>query len=231
VALGGLLGQLTAPGRGDVIAHVIVVLCAIIGGYTVVLGPQLARQDLRGDLQNADLLKTYPIEGWRLALGELLAPTVLLSLILWSVIFIAAAALGAGEPIEWLGLGRRLTGALCLALLAPLLCLLQLIVPNTIMVVFPSWYQAARSRSGGVEMFGQRMLFGIVQVLFTAGVVVPAAAWAVLVWFCTMGFVGPAGGVILGSFSALAILAAEAAVGLWWLGERFAHFDLSSEPR
>jgi hypothetical protein len=46
-----------------------------------------------------------------------------------------------------------------------------------------------------------------------------------------MTFLGQAGGVILGSFSAIAILAAEAAVGLWWLGERFAAFDLSTEQR
>ena len=231
VALGGLLSQLTAPGRGDVIAHLIVVFCCIIGGYTVVFGPQLARQDLRSDLQNADLLKTYPIEGWRLALGELLAPTVLLSVILWSVIFIAAAALGAGDPIEWLGPGRRITAAVCLALMAPFLCLIQLIVPNTIMVLFPSWYQASRSRAGGIEMFGQRMIFGLVQVLFTVLVVVPAGGWAVVVWVCTMHPLGQAGGVIVGSFSAIVILGAEAAVGLWWLGERFAAFDVSTEQR
>jgi hypothetical protein len=234
VWLAAVLGPLLArphAAAGGVLPQLIVIFCCIVGGYTVVFGPQLARQDLRSDLPNADLLKTYPIEGWRLALGELLAPTVLLSVILWSVIVIAAAALGAGDPVEWLGPGRRITAAVCLALIAPLLCLIQLIVPNTIMVLFPSWYQASRSRSGGIEMFGQRMIFGLVQVLFTVLVVVPAAGWAVLVWVCTMTFLGQAGGVILGSFSAIAILAAEAAVGLWWLGERFAAFDLSTEQR
>jgi hypothetical protein len=36
---------------------------------------------------------------------------------------------------------------------------------------------------------------------------------------------------ILATLAVMAILAGEAAVGLWWLGEKFAKFDLSSESR
>ena len=35
--------------------------------------PQLLRQDLRSDLLNADLLKAYPLPGWQIVLGEVLA--------------------------------------------------------------------------------------------------------------------------------------------------------------
>ena len=43
------------------------------------IGPQLLRQDFRQDLPLADLLKTYPLRGWQLALGELLAPAAILT--------------------------------------------------------------------------------------------------------------------------------------------------------
>jgi hypothetical protein len=108
-------------------------------GYTLLPGPQIARQDLRSDLPNADLLKTFPIEGWRLALGELLAPTAILTSILWVTILVAATiARRPRQEIEWLTPSVRATAALCLALAAPFLCLIQLIVPNTVMVLMPA---------------------------------------------------------------------------------------------
>ena len=39
---------------------------AAVAVYMLVMGPQFARQDIRSDLQNADILKTYPLPGWRL---------------------------------------------------------------------------------------------------------------------------------------------------------------------
>jgi ABC-2 type transport system permease protein len=230
-ALGPLLSLRTTADGGAAIGHLIVLFCGMIAGYTLLIGPQLARQDLRGDLPNADLLKTYPVEGWRLALGELLAPTLLLSIILWTTIFVAAAAIDVGHPVAWLTPPVRVTIVVCLSLGAPLVCLLQLIVPNTIMVLFPAWYQAARSRTAGVEMFGQRILFGVMQLLVALLVLVPAAGWAVLVFFCSQWVVGVGVGVVLATIAVVPMLGGEAAVGLWWLGERFAAFDLSTEQR
>jgi hypothetical protein len=43
--------------------------------------------------------------------------------------------------------------------------------------------------------------------------------------------VGVGAGVVLATMAAVPMLAGEAAVGLWWLGERFAAFDLSTEQR
>ena len=42
--------------------------------WSLLLGPQFVRQDFRQDLAVADLLKMYPMRGWQVALGELLAP-------------------------------------------------------------------------------------------------------------------------------------------------------------
>ena len=54
-----------------------------IGAYIMLLGPQLARQDLRSDLTNADILKTYPLRGWQVVLGEMLTPIAILTGLLW----------------------------------------------------------------------------------------------------------------------------------------------------
>lgn len=230
----GLRPLLTVHARSggfDVVGPIIAMLCAIVAVYTLLLGPQVARQDLRNDLPNADILKTYPLEGWRLALGELLAPTAILTLVLWVSILVSAFAIDSGGAIEWLTPGVRVTAVLCLGSVAPLLCFIQLLVPNSIMVVMPGWYQASRSRGGGIEMFGQRLVFGVAQLLIALVAAAPAACAAALIVFSTQWLIGVGPALAVACAAVLAILASEAAVGLWWLGWRFERFDLSSEIR
>jgi hypothetical protein len=209
----------------------IVGLCGMLAVYTMLVGPQLARQDLRNDLPNADILKTYPMEGWRLALGELLAPTAILTVVLWTMLFASACAIGTSEDGDWLTLGVRVTVVVCLGLAVPLVCLLQLIVPNWIMVLMPGWYQASRSRIGGIETFGQRLMFGVIQLFFALAAFAPAAGAAGLVIFSSKWVIGAGPAVVLAALVVLPVLAGEAAFGLWWLGGRFEKFDLSAESR
>jgi hypothetical protein len=109
--------------------------------------------------------------------------------------------------------------------------MIQLIVPNLVMILMPAWYQSSRSRAAGIEMFGQRLLFGVVQLLFAVLVAVPAAGAAVLVYIASYWLLGISTGVVLATVAVVLILAGEAAVGLWFLGERFEKFDLSSDTR
>jgi hypothetical protein len=230
-ALGPLLAGHARSSGSDPYSPLIVAFSLMIAIYTVLLGPQVARQDLRGDLANADILKTYPVEGWRIALGELLAPTCILSLVLWIAIIAAAAALDPTGRIAWLTRGVRLTAGLSAAVAAPLLCLIQLIVPNTAMVLFPGWYQASRTRGGGIELVGQRLIFGVVQLVFALLVTIPAAGAAFLVIFSSQWILGVGPAIVLAALAVVAIMASEAVVGVWWLGERFDRFDLSAETR
>ena len=227
-AIGPMLAS--HPGAG-IKGTLVLVFCGIVAGYTVILGPQLARQDLRNDLPNMDILKTYPVEPWRLALGELLTPAAILTTILWITILVAVAAVDPTGIAEWLTPAVRVTTALCMALVAPLVCITQLIVPNLLMILMPGWYVATRTRSGGIEMFGQRIIFGFLQLFFTALVLVPSAGVAALVIFSSQWAIGVAGSVLLATVAILPILGGEAAVGLWFLGERVDGFDLSTESR
>ena len=225
--MGPLVSLRTESIGVDAFMKIIGALCAMFAAYTILVGPQLARQDLRNDLPNADILKTYPIEGWRLALGELLAPTAILTAALWVELLGCAAAVDG----RTLTAGVRATAVVCLALAAPLVCLLQLIVPNWIMVLMPGWYQASRSRAGGIEVFGQRLMFGVIQLFFALAVLVPAAGAAWLIIFSSQWLIGAGPAIVLAAVVVLPVLAGEAAFGLWWLGERFENFDLSSESR
>ena len=93
----------------------------------------------------------------------------------------------------------------------------------------PGWYQASRSRAGGIETFGQRLMFGVIQLVFALVVIVPAAGGAWLVYFSSQWKIGDGPAVVMATLVVLPVLAGEAAFGLWWLGERFEKFDLSAE--
>jgi len=226
-----VLAQNARMSGGDIYGPIVVMLCCIVAGYTLLVGPQIARQDLRGDLPNMDILKTYPVEGWRLALGELLAPTAILTMVLWACIAVGAFALDSRGDLEWLTPAVRIVAALCLGAVAPLLCMLQLLVPNSIMVLMPGWYQASRSRGGGIEHMGQRLILGLGQLLLALFVAAPATLAAGLVVFSASWLVGVAPALLIALLAVLAILASELVVALWWLGERLRGFELSTEAR
>ncbi len=227
------VGPVLSHGRGrsglDFYGPIIVVMCAIAAGYTLLLGPQIARQDLRSDLPNADILKTFPIASWRLALGEILAPASILSLVIWCLIIVSSFVVDTRGQLEWLTPGVRITAALCLAAAAPVLCVVQLIVPNLIMLLLPGWFQASRSRGGGIELFGQRVILGIAQLLVALLVATPGAIAAALIIFSAHIFIGVAPSIVLSALVVLPIMAGEVAVGLWWIGERFEKFDPSTD--
>jgi ABC-2 type transport system permease protein len=217
--------------RSDTGPILVLVVSGMVAFYTLLVGPQLVRQDLRSDLPNIDLLKTYPLAGWQVVLGEMLAPIAILSGLLWIALAAAAWALGAfSGQVEWLTAGNRLTFVLCLACIVPLLCALELIVPNAAMLVLPGWHQTTRTPGGGgIEMMGQRLIFVFGQVLVVLLMLLPAVVAAALLIFATQWIAGLPAAAVLATLAVLVILGGEAWCWIWWLGRRFEKLDLSME--
>lgn len=204
----------------------------VFGGYTLVVGPQFARQDLRIDLPNADILKTYPLTGWQVVLGELLAPTAILSGVLWLALLVVALAFDPTRVgVGWLTPPLRVAAAIALAAIVPALAALQLLVPNAATLLFPGWFHASRGRGGGVEVVGQRMIFFLAQVLAMIAALLPPMLCAGFLLFIGQWLIGPVAAIILTAVVTLAVLLGELWLGLWWLGGRFEKLDLASELR
>ena len=195
----------------------------------ILVGTQLLPFDFRQDLGSADLLKTYPLRGWQIVLGELLAPTVLLTVAQWFLIALAVVLLPAprGQPI--LGLADRLAWGAGLGLLVPFLNLSSLLLINAGVLWFPSWTRTGPGRAEGFEAMGQRMLFmlaqmlGLVLVLLLPALVFVAVFFVARLWL-TLMIVVP-----LAAVGAALVLAGEAVAGVVALGRLFEKLDVSDE--
>jgi hypothetical protein len=196
---------------------------------TVLLGPHLARRDLRTDLANADVLKTFPLRGWQIVLGELLTPVAILSVVFWLALVTVYLSLPAGT-FERIPPGVHTGAALGLAVLGPPFLAIQVLMPNAATVLFPAWVQTTRDQTErGIEVLGQRLIFLAGQLLVTALAVLPALILGSLVFLGTNLVVGPATGAATALVSMAALLAFEAWLGIRWLGGRFEALDISSE--
>jgi hypothetical protein len=201
---------------------------AMLMAWSLLIGTQLLRQDFRQDLPLADLLKTYPLRSWQLALGELLAPAAALTGIQWFLLILVVgllwqpAAARLGWP-SWLGLGF---GA---ALIIPMLDLITLQIPNAAALLFPAWFQAAKGGGAGIEVTGQRLIFMLGQMLVFVVALIPAAALFAGVFFLVKMLLGMATAIPLASIAAAIVLAVEAGLGVLLLGWLFERFDVSAE--
>jgi hypothetical protein len=163
---GGRHGGLTAALAGT---------CLVLAGMAVMLGPLMMRNDLRQDLANLAVLKTWPVRGAALVRGEVLAPAIVLSTFTWLAV-IAAACLSSGLPFARdLPILERSAFALAAMLVAPGVILVQLLVQNGLAVMFPSWVTIGPQRGAGIDVMGQRMLmmFGALLAMLVA--ILPAA--------------------------------------------------------
>lgn len=228
VCVPALILGLNMRGSDLVPALGLFLLMAIL--WSLLLGPQVLRHDFRSDLRNADLLKLYPLAGWRIVLGELLAPAAILTVLQWLALLAAAAIIhripGNGPVIPVL---TRVSIAIAAAMLLPMLNLISLLIPNAAVLLFPSWFQSGQDATQGIEATGQRLIFMLGQTLVFALSLLPAAlAFAAVFflgrlavdWVFTVPFAGLAAALMLGI---------EVGVGVMMLGRIFEKFDLSAE--
>lgn len=217
---------------GPIIALVVAAIALALLVYLLVFGPQVTHNDLRGDLAHADMLKAYPVPGWRIVLGSLLAPTVNLSAVAW--LFLLAATLGFVPPpgqALWLTPQLRLTAALAFAVIVPALCAVQLLVPNAATLLFPAWAQTSRNLSGGMDVLGQRLILFAGQLVCLVAALLPAFLLAGATIFLTQWLIGLPAAIAVAVIPVLGTFAVELWVGVWLLGPRFEQLDISSELR
>lgn len=203
--------------------------CIMVMFWSFLIGPQLLRQDFRQDLPLADVLKAFPLRGWQMVFGELLAPAAILTGIQWLLVIIAAASLTYLPAIGEVTLPWRASIGFGAAIVLPMLNVLSLIIPNASVLLFPGWFQTAKDGPQGIEATGQRLILMLGQVLVFLVALVPAALGFAVVYAGISYFSHTLVAITVASMTASLMLAIEAAIAIFVLGRIFERFDLSSE--
>jgi hypothetical protein len=157
------------------------VVLGVVAGMTLwltIMLTALVPFDFRGDVDRMAVLKSLPIPAWRMAVGQLLTPTLLLSCLQWLVLVLIAVLVvflegPAGQPVE----GRRATLTLVAAGAAFVFPFNFLLfgLENLLFLLFPARMLA--STPGDFQAVGRNVLFMMAK-LFGIGLVAGVAAMA-----------------------------------------------------
>ena len=218
------------PGPLAVTAAIVGIGCYITVLLSLVIVGQNATAQLRQGMAAMDLLKTYPIPGWQLALGELLGPLVLGTLLQWASLGIGAV-LAASLLAKIHGAQLIITLSACaLGVVLPALNVSMSILPSAAALYFPGWFRPQEAAAPGIENTGLRLIVGISQFLAIAAALLPALFFAGCAWFA-VGKWAPVfqWQAISAVGTAAIVLALEVALGIAWLGDLYDQYDGSSE--
>jgi len=231
VAIGACAIVRNSPGASTVL-QIVGMVAAVLIPWSLLIGPQFLRQDMRQDLLLADVLKMFPMRGWQIALGEILAPAAILTGIHWFLLILSAGVFSQSGGEFGFGISQStgLCASLGLAVVLPMLNLIVLQIPNAAVLVFPAWFQAGKEGPHGIEATGQRLIFVLGQLVVFIVALIPASAVGLGVFLVAIKLLlGTAGALLLAEVCAAVVLGIEAGLGFLLLGWLFERFDLSSE--
>jgi len=140
---------------------------SMVLGMSVAMLTPLLTFDFRGDIDRLDVLKALPLPAWRIALGQLLAPTLILSAVQMIVIGLVQALWGHVEAL--------LVGV---AMFALPFNFLSIGMENLMFLWFPT---RLVTTPGDFQMMGRQMMMMTVKVLALGVVIVPTVLIAVTV--------------------------------------------------
>jgi hypothetical protein len=201
-------------------------LAATWAALLLIAGPQWIRNDLRRDLQQVDVLRTWPLAGPVLVGAEVASSALVMTAFQAGLLLVAAA--GFAESLaEQYGAGELIGGVTAMGLVLPPLNYLALAIQNAGALLFPEWVRFDR-RPAGVEALGQSVL-GMTGafLLLALAAVGPALLGGGTAWLLWER-VPPAVVLPLGGVAVAAGLVLEAFVATDWLGGVFERFDPSS---
>jgi len=228
VVSGALLQSPWARGAGG-FATVVIFFVGMLLAMSLFSGPQMLRNDLRQDLPVADVLKMFPMPGWQIVLGEVLAPAAMLAGAQWLLIVFGVIFFPGQFDKHVVPLALRLSLALSAAVVLPFIDLLALLIPNASVLFFPAWFQLGKDAPRGFETMGQQLILMFGQLLVLLLGLAPAGVALALFLFGGSFVHWPLLGLVMGAFAAAMILAIEAGLGIKLLGGVFERFDVSGE--
>ena len=181
----------------------------------VLFGPQMVRNDLRGDLPKLDLIRAYPLRGRTVVAAEVVSATLVLTAMQYALLGISAVTYAIGEPHRF---GERSLTIGAAAFGFPLLNALTLTVQNATALLFPDWVRLGPERPGGVEAIGQNLLTTVASVFTLLIALILPTALGGGVGYALYVSVGVVAAVAAAAVLFAAVVVAELYAAVTWLG-------------
>lgn len=169
--------------------------------------------DFRGDIDRLAFLKTLPLSPWRLTVGQVLAPVLLMTVLQWAGLVAVAFT---STPTEWL-----LPSCLICAVYVPPINFLLFALDNLLFLLFPTRLMAATP--GDLQALGRNVLFMFAKTIALALVVISAGIVGWIVYAQT------AENLPLAALAAWPIVVSSAAALVPFVAWAFTIFDVGRD--
>jgi hypothetical protein len=221
-----LVVALVPSARG--FAQMVGVFAAIGGAFATLMAPQLLRLDLRQDLQNLELVKTWPVRAAAIVRGEIAWPAAVVTAMAWGcgalALFFSAAV------FERTGIAWRMAIGIAAMILAPAIVFAQYTIHNATALLFPGWVPLGSGRPRGVDAMGQRLILLGGTWLMLLVFLLPGVLIGGVLWIAFYRFLGP--WVLLpGALTCVVIVAIEVLLVTEALGPAYEQLDITSVER
>lgn len=200
-----------------------------VASFLLLFLPQMLRKDLRQDLPYLDILKTLPVSGVHVIVGEILAPLAVstcVQILLGSFCVLFAVSAGVAS------LGEGLSVFLTVSLIYPFFAALWLLVDHVMLLHFPDWVPRAPQQRQGIEFLGSNIVY-FLMVFFALGLLlmpsIILAAVAIPLALLLLGVEIWPLAIVSVAVPVAIILAVECAVLLRFAGRKYEAFDFSTE--
>jgi ABC-2 type transport system permease protein len=193
------------------------------GVMLLFLGPLWMRFDLRLDLPRLAMLKTMPLEGWRIVGAEIVAVTVLHSFTVWSLMTVPLVMF-LQDPALFFQSGATVPVLVSIVVGVPVFNALMFTIQNATALLFPAWVRLG-TEARGFETMGQNLLTtGATTLVAAVALVFPVGVGGVVLWLANDW---DGWSVLLATVLASAVVVLE----LWpvwrWLGTVFEGTDVN----
>lgn len=194
-----------------------------------IIGSQSFSQDLRLDLPDMELLKSFPISGERLVAAEIAAPLILTSaieLFLLSVAALMTYRSHAEGVLAFFGTPEFVVTAI---LFCVPICAAQLVIRNAIAVLLPGWAVKSGEDQRGFVVVGQRLVMMLGNLIVLVFMLLPAAILFIPAFLISRHFAAGPAVLAIATVPSVALLLLELWLAIRFLGGQFDKIDVTTE--
>lgn len=229
LVFGALLVQafLTDDPRGRVVLGGLSLFVCV---WFPLIGGKLLQQDFRLDITRLDVVKTWPLRGERLIAAEIAAPllaVVAVELLLLIGTFAIVSRVPAGNRLAAFATPQAMVMAFLFMI--PV-CAIQLLVRNSVPILFPGWAMRPREEQRGFAVIGLRLLEAIANIAVLFIVLTPAALVSLVGYWVARKLAGDSAlALAAATMPAVLLLLVEAWGMLHLLGAQYDKLDATKD--